>query len=60
MMLARKKRAPRTASIRLTPEDQEVAARLQAKLGVDFSAVVKMAIRLLAEREGQRKDFPAD
>ena len=42
----------KTRSLRLRPEDQMIADSLEKKLGVDFSQIVRMGLRKLAEHEG--------
>lgn len=39
-------------SIRLSPEARRLRAALSQKLGVNLSAVVELAIRQMAKREG--------
>jgi len=55
-----KRLEPKNAAVRLTSEDREIVERLKKKLGVDFSSIVKMALRLLDERESRRQDVAAD
>jgi len=42
----------KSTSIRLTAEAQRLRAALAEKLGVSQSAVIELAIRQMAEREG--------
>lgn len=39
-------------TIRPTPEDQKIVAALRRKLGVDTSQIFRLAIRVLATKEG--------
>jgi hypothetical protein len=39
-------------NIRPTPEDQKIVGALHRKLGVDTSQIFRLAIRVLAEKEG--------
>jgi hypothetical protein len=39
-------------NIRPTPEDQKLVAALHRKLGVDTSQIFRLAIRVLATKEG--------
>ena len=51
---------PKMTAIRLKPEDQEIAAELRAKLGLDFTSLVRLALRRLREEYRKRNDFAAD
>lgn len=42
----------RPTAVRLTPEAYRLIGELAAKLGVSRTAVIELAIRRLAEREG--------
>ena len=44
-------RTPRAVTIRPTVDDYRILAALMKKLGVNTSAVVRMALRLLAAKE---------
>jgi predicted transcriptional regulator len=55
------RKANQTTSIRLTPEAKRLLSRLAQKLGVTQAAIIEMAIRKFAEREGvndQNNDHP--
>jgi Arc/MetJ-type ribon-helix-helix transcriptional regulator len=39
-------------SIRPSPQDDKILTALAAKLGVNASAVIRLGLRLLAEKEG--------
>ena len=41
-------------TIRLTPEAKELIKRLTAKLGINQTSVIEIAIRVLAEKENLR------
>lgn len=45
---------PPTTTTRLKPADLEILKALQAKLGISRTDVIRIAVRLLAEREGVR------
>lgn len=50
-----KQQIPTKLALRPTPEDFAIAQRLRAKLGVDYSQIIRLALRKLAEAEGLRK-----
>lgn len=43
---------PSTTGIVITPADRKIVKALKKKLGVSFSAIVRMGIRCLAAKEG--------
>ena len=45
-------RQRKMVSIRPSPQDDKILTALAAKLGVNASAVIRLGLRLLAEKEG--------
>jgi hypothetical protein len=54
-MAAKKPKHPSPKTWRPTPEDQEIMQDLRAKLGVSDPAILRLAVRKLAEHEGLRQ-----
>lgn len=50
--MAKKKQKPLSVTIRPTVEDRSLMEGLGKKLGVSVSQVIRMGLRLLAEKEG--------
>lgn len=48
----------KATSLRLTREADRLVAALAARLGLSRSAVIELAVRRLAEREGVREPAP--
>lgn len=48
------KKDAKHTTVRLTPEAKELIKRLSAKLGINQTSVLEMAIRVLAEKENVR------
>ena len=48
----KKQPIPTKLALRPTAEDFSIAQRLRAKLGVDYSQIIRLALRKLAEHEG--------
>lgn len=48
----------KATSLRLTREADRLVAALAARLGLSRSAVIELAVRRLAEREGVREAVP--
>ena len=53
--MAKRPKEAKNAAVRLTVDDQVIVDRLKQRLGLDFSAVVKLAIRRLDEAESRRE-----